>query len=285
MNQVTRATTRRFDPTREARRASAIDLRSRKRAVVTPVGNERQQIDQAVERMRTVAARYDPFGLVWLTAFNDFCRDGTYEHLRDLSEAPGFEWLRVIRLDRTTSLARAYLAGYAAALRMGCDLIAEADIGHPYDKLPALFDGLDRAPVVFGTRYGRDAGYKGAWIRRLLSRTGALSGRLLLGLRMRDGTGGFYAFRRTVLEQIPLDRFLSTGHMFQTEMKRYCCRLDFVEIGFQHEIDQSSLDWRSFREAPWILVKLMAVSPVHPEAVSCRPSFSYTCPRPEARRS
>lgn len=253
-------------------------------AVVTPVGNERNYIDRAIEQMRSVIQKCKSYEIVWLLTSNDFCTDGTYEYLSDLSCKSGFEWIHVVKVDNTKALAHAYIAGYAAALQMGFDLIVEADVGHPYHYLPLLFDGLNDAPVVFGTRYGRKGDYKGPLTRKLLSKAGTWAGRLLLGFPMSDGTSGFQGFRREVLEQIPLYEFISTGHIFQTEMKRYCCKLDFMEIEYPYRSGQSSLSFKSITEAILLLFRLMTIRPLNPESIPCNLYSSCTFPKPAERQ-
>jgi len=203
-------------------------------AVTTPVGNERDYIDDAVAQMKSVVKECRSYKVVCLPTFNDFSTDGTSEHLRDLSHQSGFEWIQENKVNNTKSLAQAYIAGYRAALRLKPDFIVEADIGHPYHYLPMIIAQLVNSPIVFGTRYGRTGEFRAPLARKCLSRIGTRVTKLLLGFRMSDGTGGFQGFRREVLEQIPFHKFVSTGHLFQTELKCYCSKLDFVEIEYPY---------------------------------------------------
>ena len=97
------------------------------------------------------------------------------------------------------------------------------------------------------------------WYRRLLSSGGTYLANLVLGTRLRDMTSGFEGFQRHVLESLDLDRFLSKGHMYQTEMRYYCRNLKTVEVPIHYRGGASSLKWKSVAEALKILFQLKKV--------------------------
>ncbi|HWP32520.1 MAG TPA: glycosyltransferase, partial [Solirubrobacterales bacterium] len=128
-----------------------------------------------------------------------------------------------------------YLAGFARALDGGAGLILEmdADFSHDPADLPRLIAATERADLAIGSRYVKGGGVE-EWgpLRRVVSRVGSAYARLVLGVRVRDLTGGFKCFRREVLEAIDLDSVHSRGYAFQVEMTYRAIELGFdvVEV-------------------------------------------------------
>jgi dolichol-phosphate mannosyltransferase len=117
-------------------------------------------------------------------------------------------------------LGRAYVEGFKRALAQGADLIGQmdADFSHDPAALPRLIEATSSADVALGSRYVT-GGRVEDWgpLRRLISRGGSIYARLVLGLRVRDLTGGFKVFRREVLERMDLDSITASGYTFQVE--------------------------------------------------------------------
>jgi dolichol-phosphate mannosyltransferase len=118
-------------------------------------------------------------------------------------------------------LGPAYLAGFARALDGGAGLILEmdADFSHDPADLPRLIAATERADLAIGSRYVKGGGVE-EWgpLRKVVSRVGSAYARLVLGVRVRDLTGGFKCFRREVLERLDLDRVHANGYAFQIEL-------------------------------------------------------------------
>lgn len=114
----------------------------------------------------------------------------------------------------------AYVAGFRRALEAGAELVLQmdADFSHDPADLPRLLSAAGEADLVLGSRYVPGGGVRD-WgpIRRLISRGGCAYARTLLGVEVRDLTGGFKVFRRPVLEQIDLETVPSHGYAFQVE--------------------------------------------------------------------
>jgi dolichol-phosphate mannosyltransferase len=150
---------------------------------------------------------------------DDASPDGTGEIADRL--AAELDPVEVIHRGAKAGLGRAYLAGFGHALRAGADLVLEmdADFSHDPADLPRLITGAEEADLVLGSRYvpgGRVVNWGLA--RRLLSRGGSLYARTLLGVPVRDLTGGFKCFRREVLERINLAEVHADGYGFQIEL-------------------------------------------------------------------
>ena len=150
---------------------------------------------------------------------DDNSPDGTGAIADDLASADGR--VAVVHRDAKEGLGKAYLAGFAWALRAGFDVVGEidADGSHRPEQIPELLAALAQADLVIGSRWVPGGGVTN-WStrRRLLSRGGNLYTRVLLGIRVRDMTAGFRLFRRTTLEAIDLSTVESAGYVFQADM-------------------------------------------------------------------
>ena len=114
----------------------------------------------------------------------------------------------VLHRPRKEGLGPAYIAGFRRALEAGAGHIVEMDSDFSHDPayLPRLLEAGERADLVLGSRYV-DGGGVSDWsaLRQAISRGGSAYARLVLGVEVRDLTGGFKCFRREVLEAIDLD--------------------------------------------------------------------------------
>jgi dolichol-phosphate mannosyltransferase len=117
-------------------------------------------------------------------------------------------------------LGPAYVAGFRRALAAGAELVCQmdADFSHDPADLPRLLEAAREADLVLGSRYVEGGGVAD-WgpTRRLISLGGSTYARLVLGVGVRDLTGGFKVFRREVLETIELETIASLGYAFQVE--------------------------------------------------------------------
>src|SRR5213080_386444 len=128
------------------------------------------------------------------------------------------------------ALGPAYLAGFRRALSDGAELVLEmdCDFSHDPNDVPRLIAAAGGADLVLGSRYVAGGGVKN-WglLRRFISAGGSFYARVLLGVRVRDLTGGFKCIRRTVLETIPLDEIAARGYAFQIETTYRALRAGF----------------------------------------------------------
>jgi dolichol-phosphate mannosyltransferase len=181
--------------------------------VIVPTYDERENLEPILVRVH--AAVPDAHVLV----VDDASPDGTGE-LADTLAARD-ERVHVLHRAGKEGLGAAYLAGFAWGLARHYDAFVEmdADGSHAPEQLPALLAALDGADPVLGSRWVA-GGSVVDWPRRreLLSRGGNAYARMVLGLPMRDVTGGYRVYRRAVLETIALDGVASAGYCFQVDL-------------------------------------------------------------------
>jgi dolichol-phosphate mannosyltransferase len=165
---------------------------------------------------------------------DDGSPDGTGEIAdRLVAELP---WLEVLHRPRKEGIGRAYLAGFARVLETDAELVLEMDCDFSHDPrdVPRLIAACeDGADLALGSRWV-DGGGTENWglARRVISRGGSLYARLVLGVGIRDLTGGFKCFRRPVLETIDRDAIAARGYGFQIEGTYRALRAGFrvVEV-------------------------------------------------------
>jgi dolichol-phosphate mannosyltransferase len=143
--------------------------------------------------------------------------------------------VEVLHRELKEGLGPAYIAGFREALAGGAEIaiMIDADLSHDPAYVPQLLRAIEGADVAIGSRYVPGGGIT-EWgrMRRLISRGGSAYARTMLGLEVRDLTGGFKAIRREVLEAIDLDTVRSLGYAFQVELTYRAIKAGFrvVEI-------------------------------------------------------
>lgn len=194
---------------------------------------------------------------------DDGSPDGTGEIADRL--ATGREQLRVLHRTEKNGIGPAYLAGFHYALEHGAGYVMEMDSDFSHDPadlarlLAAVQGGAD---LALGSRYVPGGGVSD-WglLRRFVSEGGSTYARWVLGLKVKDLTGGFKCFRREVLEAIHFDSVRSQGYAFQVELTYRAVRAGFrvveVPIVFKdRELGESKMSWRIAAEAMWLVPKL-----------------------------
>ena len=195
--------------------------------VIVPTYNERENLPLLIPSILAQARQLE------VLVVDDNSPDGTGE----IADAWAARESRVHVLHRAgkLGLGTAYVAGFKYALARGYDVAIEmdADFSHNPKDLPRLLDAVRHADVAIGSRWVAGGGtVNWSLPRTLISRGGSLYAGLLLGLPIRDLTGGFKCFRRRVLATLDLDAITSNGYAFQVEVNYYCHALGFhvVEI-------------------------------------------------------
>jgi dolichol-phosphate mannosyltransferase len=190
-----------------------------------PTYDERENLEPMVRALRELG--------VGVLVIDDSSPDGTGELADRL--AAELDGVEVLHRERKEGLGPAYLAGFRHVLTGGAELVVQIDCDFSHDPadVPRLVEAARKADLVLGSRYVA-SGRVENWglLRRLVSAGGSLYARVLLGVGIRDLTGGFKCFRREVLETIDLDAVSSRGYAFQIETTYRALRAGFrvVEV-------------------------------------------------------
>jgi dolichol-phosphate mannosyltransferase len=201
------------------------------RAVVcVPTYDERENVEPLVRALGEVLDLSRDRVLV----IDDGSPDGTGEIADHLAQE--LPWLDVLHRARKEGIGRAYLAGFDRVLETDAQLVLEMDCDFSHDPadVPRLIHACENgADLALGSRWV-DGGGTENWgvVRRLISRGGSFYARIVLGVSVRDLTGGFKCFRRTVLERIDRDAIAARGYGFQIEGTYRALRAGFrvVEV-------------------------------------------------------
>ncbi len=225
--------------------------------VVIPTYNERENIDRMVRDVLVLGSRYR------VLVVDDSSPDGTGAIVTALATGqPGR--VELLTRSRKEGIGRAYIAGFQHALASGARLIAQMDADHSHQPadLARLIDASASYDLVLASRYvdgGNTVGWP--WHRKLISRAGGWYAGLILGVPVKDLTGGFKVWHRHVLEEIDLASIHSDGYCFQIETTwraiRTCATYVQVPITFTDRVaGKSKLSRRVVIEAmiiPWSL--------------------------------
>jgi dolichol-phosphate mannosyltransferase len=227
--------------------------------LILPTYNEAENIRAIVTASGEALASAAPAGFRVLIV-DDGSPDGTGELADGLAEEHG--WVEVVHRAEKNGIGPAYLAGFRYALDRGAGYVMEMDSDFSHDPadlarlLEAVYGGAD---LALGSRYVPGGGVSD-WglLRRFVSEGGSTYARLVLGLRVRDLTGGFKCFRREVLEAIHFASVRSRGYAFQVELTYRALQAGFrvveVPIVFRdRQHGTSKMSWRIAAEAMWLV--------------------------------
>ena len=182
-------------------------------AVVVPTYNERENLESVVGQVRTAVPDAD------LLIVDDNSPDGTGELADKLAAKDSH--VHVMHRAGKSGLGAAYIAGFKWALDRDYGAIVEmdADGSHQPPDLPKLLAALGQADLVVGSRWipgGKIVNWPKN--REILSRGANIYVRLMLGIKVRDATGGYRAYRASTLRKIALDEVVSQGYCFQVDL-------------------------------------------------------------------
>ncbi len=239
--------------------------------VVVPTYNERDNLEPILARVhRCVPSAH-------VLVVDDGSPDGTGRIADRLAAAD--PRVDVLHRAEKVGLGAAYIAGFGWAREHGYDAVVEmdADGSHAPEQLPRLLAALEQADLVLGSRW-MAGGEVVNWprSRELLSRGGNGYTRVLLRLPLRDATGGFRAYRRYVLDALPLGEVASQGYCFQVDLAWQTWKAGYtvveVPITFlERERGTSKMSRAIVFEALW-RVTWWGLRPSRPARASRRPA-------------
>lgn len=223
-----------------------------KTLVIVPTYNESANIAWIIERILLAQPQLD------ILVVDDGSPDGTGRIADEL--ATGDPRIHVMHRSGKQGLGAAYRAGFAWGLERDYDVLIEmdADGSHRPEDLAQLLAASEAgADLVLGSRWVPGGGVVNwPWHRRLISRGGTAYARLMLGIPIKDATGGFRAFRRETLQRLPLTEVASQGYCFQIDMARrvVAAGMTVVEVPItfvERERGESKMSSAIVREALW----------------------------------
>src|SRR5438552_7288716 len=221
----------------------------RRATVCLPTYNERENLEPMLRALGEQRVR--------VLVIDDNSPDGTGRLADRLAQE--LDYVDVLHRPHKEGLGPAYIAGFRRALQDGAERILEMDCDFSHDPkdVPRLIEATEDADLVLGSRYV-EGGAVANWgvLRRAISAAGSLYARLLLSVQVRDLTGGFKCYRRTVLETIDLDAIDSKGYAFQIETTYRALRAGFraVEVPIKfvdREAGGSKMSGAIVLEAVW----------------------------------
>jgi len=225
--------------------------------VIVPTYNERDNLPEIV------AAVHEHLPEADLLVVDDNSPDGTGAVADEIAARDGK--VHVLHRAGKQGLGTAYVAGFKWALARDYQFLFEMDCDFSHDPkyLPLMLArARDGADLVLGSRYV-DGGGTVNWgpMRKLISRGGSFYARTILGIGVRDVTGGFKCFRRATLEKLDLDSVSAQGYGFQIEMTyrtiRHGMRVEEIPIVFvDRRVGQSKMSKKIFLEALTLVWKL-----------------------------
>ncbi len=225
--------------------------------VCIPTYNERDNIEPITRAVLAADNRVD------ILVVDDNSPDGTGQVADELAAKE--PRVKVLHREKKQGLGRAYLHAFRWALDAGYTWVMEmdADFSHDPRYLPTFLDTAESGvDLVLGSRYVTGGGTVNWGVgRQLISQGGSLYARTILGVGIRDLTGGFKCFHRRVLEAINMEEVKSTGYAFQIELTYRTLKKGFtvreVPIVFEdRRVGQSKMSRKIFLEALTMVWKL-----------------------------
>jgi dolichol-phosphate mannosyltransferase len=223
-----------------------------KLTIVVPTYNEAENIPRLADVLLTL-----PVPQLNMLIVDDNSPDGTGKIADNLKRRTGGR-VDVLHRAGKLGLGTAYTTGFAHALQKGAEAVAQmdADFSHPPEKIVEMIEKLGSCDVVLGSRYVRGGKLDENWPvwRKGLSAFGNFYARTILGMKLRDVTGGFRMWHAYVLEHMPLAQIRSSGYVFQVEMAYVAARLgyQFAEIPIyfaERRVGKSKMNLRIQLEA------------------------------------
>ena len=184
-----------------------------KTLIISPTYNERKNIKQLVD----MVIGENPE--LHLLIVDDNSPDGTGQKVKKLQTE--YKNLFLETRPKKSGLGTAYIFGFKWALEKNYDNIIQmdADLSHNPKDLPRMVNNLQKYDLVIGSRYINGISVVNWPLRRLMLSYGANAySRVITGMPIMDGTGGFKAWKSSVLSSIDLDSVKSQGYSFQIEM-------------------------------------------------------------------
>ncbi|GAP20028.1 polyprenol monophosphomannose synthase [Leptolinea tardivitalis] len=196
-----------------------------KTTIVIPTYNEAVNLPILVEKLFNL-----PLTDLSILVVDDNSPDGTGNIAEELGKKYDGR-VSVLHRAGKLGLGSAYIQGFQKAIQNGAEAVGQmdADFSHPPEKVVELVKALETCDMALGSRYVTGGKLDERWPlwRKALSGFGNFYARTILGLKLRDVTGGFRLWKSSTLNAMPLDRIRSNGYIFQVEMVYVATKLGF----------------------------------------------------------
>jgi dolichol-phosphate mannosyltransferase len=230
-----------------------------KNLVITPTYNEIKNIEKLIDLIIKNTSNSD------ILVIDDNSPDGTSIKVKELQKKHKNLYLE--NRPEKAGLGTAYIYGFKWAIKNNYDSVVQmdADLSHDPKEISNLLIELDTNDLVIGSRYVQGISVVNWPIRRLILSYGAnLYSRLITGMPIKDGTGGFKAWKTDLLRNINFKNIRSQGYSFQIEMNFKAWVLnakitEFPIIFVDRTIGESKMSKSIMLEAIWVVWRLRLI--------------------------
>lgn len=226
-------------------------------AIVTPIANERDTIDEFLDRIERSTQNLTHNFVVYFV-FDKMSKDDTRQKIECRNNS------RYVCLyhEKSDGLVSCYVHGYKHAISNGADVIIEMDAGLSHDPnlVPAFVESFENGfDACLGARFSRQGQYSAEFHRKFVSFFGGFLVNLLMGSKFSDATSGFEAFRvSTALSHINFENIHAVGGMFQPEIKTRAITFNPGKVSYK-EIPINYIQSASSFKLKWVLLGLRSL--------------------------
>lgn len=235
-------------------------MTSKDTLIIIPTYNEHENIVLLIPEIKKIVPDAD------ILVVDDSSPDGTGKAVE--AAAAAYHGVHLLTRPKKEGLGRAYISGFEWALQREYQAVFEmdADFSHSPNYLPHFLTAIKKHDLVIGSRYKSGVNVVN-WpmSRLLLSYYSNQLARIVTGIPVRDSTGGFKCFRRSLLEKLPLNKISSSGYSFQIEINHFAWKNGFsiteIPIIFtDRKFGTSKMSSQIIREALFLLWRLRITS-------------------------
>lgn len=242
----------------------------KKSIVVIPTYNEIDNISNLIKAIHNSVPETD------ILIVDDNSPDGTADAVREMMKYDNK--LKLLFREKKMGLGTAYCAGFKYCLEQNYDYILQmdADFSHDPNELPRFLEEIENYDLVIGSRYVTGVNVINWPLTRLMLSYGAnVYSRIITGMPLRDGTGGFKCFRASMLRHINLSEIKTNGYGFQIEMNyrmwKLGSRIKEMSIIFvDRRSGTSKMSKNIIWEAMWLVWKLRFSFKLHSQSRKIR---------------
>jgi len=224
-----------------------------KTLIIIPTYNEKENISDILPQIFSETKEID----VNILIVDDGSPDGTANIVKDMIQKNYKDKLFILERSGKQGLATAYITGFKWGIERNYDVFIEmdADFSHNPKYLKEMIGLMQKYDFIVASRYVKNGGVVG-WgpIRKNRQSNLSFYSRMVLGIKIRDLTGGFNLWSKDLLLKLGLDNIISRGYLFQIELKYRATKMGFKGIEFpiifpDRERGKSKMSKKIFLEA------------------------------------